>query len=403
MNLTAMTSIGQKFAGFLGVVLFASLFFPPEVFAILTITEVSPTNITSSDDVITLTATASGLTNSTQYLQAAFSKEGQAPNYLGFTKNNKDEWRKYESSPVLADLFSFVPANGGWSGQVLAKIDTSDSGYKGAGNYTVRLLKYVSSPSSHTDSNVMTTAVNVPSTQTPEASEQTPSETIDWSTVSQAKLGEGFTVSATLKNFSANTDYYLKIRGGLSESELSKAQTQKGSQFLSDSDSWSKFPLVSTDQGGSWSGEIYARVANDKPEGDYLLKVRVRDRAKRSNYDSDSKSVRFVKTVVSSDSIQEEKTSDSEGKQSTRQSVKKASVLGNKTATEAGTTAQATVNLGVFYSSPEAGTDTEAPKNQAQSDDNFLNNLLPWLGIALTGAGLSIVLKFRHDSHRAIG
>ena len=57
---------------------------------LLTINSVSPTTINSLDDVITVSATASGLSN-VQYLQAVFTKEGETTsNYFGFTKNLAD-------------------------------------------------------------------------------------------------------------------------------------------------------------------------------------------------------------------------------------------------------------------------------------------------------------------------
>lgn len=148
---------------------FFVLFSVNQAFAAFSITDVSPATINSPEDVITITASASGLQNNTQYLEAAFTKEGESANYFGLTKNKSEEWYQYKSSPSSSDLssyfYSFLPVNGVWSGQILAKIDIADSGYKGPGNYTVKLLKFITSSS--TSSNTLSLAVNITLTSTP--------------------------------------------------------------------------------------------------------------------------------------------------------------------------------------------------------------------------------------------
>lgn len=117
----------------------------------LTINSVSSTSINSANDILTIEASASGLSN-TQYLQAAFTKEGEASNYFGFTKNLAGDWYKYKPSPTSDDLtkyfYSFVPNSGTWSGQLQVKVDLDDSGYKGSGNYLLKLFKPTSSSKS---------------------------------------------------------------------------------------------------------------------------------------------------------------------------------------------------------------------------------------------------------------
>ena len=134
---------------FSGIVLLYLLFIP-RAFALLTITGVSRDDINSPDDEIVISASASGL-QSTQYLEAAFTKQGEASNYFGLTLNQKEEWYSYKSSPNVSDLnsyfYTFTPAGGTWSGQIKAKLDLSDSGFKGAGIYTLKLVKYVTSSS----------------------------------------------------------------------------------------------------------------------------------------------------------------------------------------------------------------------------------------------------------------
>lgn len=155
----------------LGTVSILFFFSSEKVFAAVSIINISTTTINTVDDVITITATASGLQNNTQYMQVLFSKDSGG--YLGLTKNLQDEWYQYKSSPTTTDFstyfYSFTPSGGGWSGDIQAKIDTSDSDYKGPGNYTVKLAKYLSSSSPTYSTNTFSITVNIapPPTETP--------------------------------------------------------------------------------------------------------------------------------------------------------------------------------------------------------------------------------------------
>lgn len=144
---------------------------PRPVSAAFLVTGAEPMSISSAEQVITITASASGLSGSVQRFQVVFTKENETANYFGFTENGSGSWIKYKSEPDLSEIFSFTPNSGSWSGQLRAKIDVSDSGYKGAGNYLLKLFKYVSSPSSHDTSNSVTIAVSFPNpTPTPSPS-----------------------------------------------------------------------------------------------------------------------------------------------------------------------------------------------------------------------------------------
>ncbi|MEK7533943.1 MAG: hypothetical protein AAB600_01260 [Patescibacteria group bacterium] len=150
--------------------IFLFILFHKPAFAALTITDVSPVSISSPENVITITATASGLQNTTQYLQVGLTKGGEVSNYFGFTKNQSEEWFKYKSLPSPSDLssyfYKFTPVGGAWSGQILAKVDIEDTGYKGSGNYTIKLIKYITSSASYS-SNSATITVNIAPTSTP--------------------------------------------------------------------------------------------------------------------------------------------------------------------------------------------------------------------------------------------
>lgn len=263
----------------------------------ITISNVSPTTINTTDDVITISATASGLTPSKQYLQAAFTREGDTTNYLGFTKNLSGEWYPYKSSPISSELnsyfYNFTPSGASWSGEIQAKINPDDSGFAGPGNYLVKLFKYITStgsPSTNTFSilvNIASVSGQITPTSTPAPS--SPGMTI--SVGSAQILGQEFNVSVKLENFDGNREYYLKLRAGTSENEMTKGRTRNGDAFLGDNESWSNFPVIKTSDTGFWEGKIIGRIDENKPTGQYFLRLRVHKKEADTFFDSPVKTV----------------------------------------------------------------------------------------------------------------
>jgi len=108
-------------------------------------------------------------------------------------------------------------------------------------------------------------------------------------------LDEKFAVKIEAKNFPVNTPFYAKLRGGIDEGSMSKARTQNNDSWLSDSESWGSFPIITTDNNGFWAGEIYGMVDGDKEAGGYKFRVRLRNKNTESNYDSQVKAIEIVK------------------------------------------------------------------------------------------------------------
>lgn len=270
---------------------------------ILTITDVSPSVITSAEDMITISASASGLSGSTQYLQAALTHEGSPTNYLGLTKNLVDEWYLYKSSPTSSDLgsyfYKFTPVGSTWSGQIQAKIDTSDDGFVGPGNYLIKLIKYVSS-SGTVSNNSVTVSVNIPSPsdQSSISTQEASPPAVTISMGSAYELGEVFDIEINLFQFDPDTEFYLKVRGGIEETSLTKVQTRNGESYNADSESWTKFPLVKTDADGHWSGQIQGLVDMDKSEGNYKLRLRIHKKEADTSFDSSFKDVTFRRPIL---------------------------------------------------------------------------------------------------------
>ena len=104
-------------------------------------------------------------------------------------------------------------------------------------------------------------------------------------------IGQSYQVSVTVSGFSANSPYYIKLRLGLNSSELNKGQTNNSGNsspddWLSDTDSWVKFPVINTDSAGAWSGTITARASVNASSGQNQAVVRVHRADPSDNFDS---------------------------------------------------------------------------------------------------------------------
>lgn len=102
----------------------------------------------------------------------------------------------------------------------------------------------------------------------------------------------------------ANVSYYLKARVGTSSAYLTKASTNNPTNtspddWLSDTDSWSKFPLGTTDNSGFWQGNITAKISASASLGSNLLILRIRKTASSTNIDSSSVSLTLTEPTPS--------------------------------------------------------------------------------------------------------
>lgn len=94
----------------------------------------------------------------------------------------------------------------------------------------------------------------------------------------------GFTVQ-----LEAASEYYYKERVGQGSS-LNKAETFNG-EWLGDSDAWSKFPILKTNDTGSFSGNVKLRIKDTALEGENKLILRVRKVGTDNNLDSSEKNL----------------------------------------------------------------------------------------------------------------
>lgn len=271
------------------------LMFPAKVNAAFTIENIIPSEISDPNQELTLFVAASNLSSSQQYFQVAITKEGSS-NYFGYTQGNSGVWTQYDSSPDFTSLLSFTPTGGTWNGEVKAKIDSADSGFSGPGTYLVKVLKYISS--SGTSSNSVPITINIATqiatpTQTPTqaAKEEKKTPTINFSTPGNVKVGEEFEIAFNMSNFESG-NYYVKARIGKDSSHLTLGQTFNLS-WLGDTDSWSKFPHI------SGSGKVKSRLSPTAVAGDYKIKLSLK-KGDDSPIVSEEKTISFASNPIPS-------------------------------------------------------------------------------------------------------
>jgi len=111
--------------------------FPPPVLAARSIMITSGKTSLFGDEEMTITASVSGFTpGETIYIKGAFYQEGST-NYFGYTKNG-DSWIK--NGNTSTNQRSIVVDS--WDSNLSVKSDFVDSGYKGEGEYKVKVGFY---------------------------------------------------------------------------------------------------------------------------------------------------------------------------------------------------------------------------------------------------------------------
>jgi len=207
----------------------------------------------------------------------------------GYTYNSVlNKWLAWNGAWDEMPTFA-TDADGGASFTLKSKVkdDTSSGTYY----FLVRLRKV--GTDDNLDSNAQTFSVNAASV-TSDPSD--PSLQVTFSVEDDdLKVNQSFDVKVNIKNAKGRHDYYVKIRLGLEESQLSKGRTYNSffDSWLADNASWSKFPVVYTASDGTESITVSAKVAAGNPAGTYTMSVRIRDKETEKNYDSESQILDF--------------------------------------------------------------------------------------------------------------
>ena len=118
-------------------------------------------NFERVNDYYSIDVTLSGASADSQYyLQAMFTKDSP-PNYLGFTWGQKGDWIKYDSSPdkdFLVENFPVIQNDN--TQKILIKPDLEDSGYKGPGEYLLKVKRYTQGGSGTYSENTLTVSLS---------------------------------------------------------------------------------------------------------------------------------------------------------------------------------------------------------------------------------------------------
>lgn len=125
-----------------------------------------------------------------------------------------------------------------------------------------------------------------------------PSPIIDLSSSNEAVIGEPFKVSFTLKNFDPETEYFIKIRGGLEENSLGKIQTRAGESFLSDTKKWELFPVIKTDNSGTINSEVMGYLDEKYPLGKYKFMLRFYEKTTGTTIKSGFQEITFSAPAI---------------------------------------------------------------------------------------------------------
>ncbi|HUD20215.1 MAG TPA: hypothetical protein VMR81_07265 [Patescibacteria group bacterium] len=141
----------------LGFVLLYLLLVSP-VYASRTLSIMGDKTTLLGDEEFTITASASGFTEGeTIYIKGAFYQSGSS-NYFGYTKSG-DEWVKNSAGNTSQRSIKI----GEWDGSLVVKSDFTDSGYKGEGDYSLKVgFYYGSATNVNWSSNALTVTINEP-------------------------------------------------------------------------------------------------------------------------------------------------------------------------------------------------------------------------------------------------
>lgn len=264
----------------------------------ININSISTSEMSSPDDSVTINASAAGLTTTTSRLQAIFTKSLDSPRYFSFSQNQNGEWYQYKSSPTdseFADYYIVTASNSAWAGTIKVKFDNNSVGFKGAGDYYLRLKLY-KSISSYSYSDPMPVKINWSESAQESGGTTTTSDAtvaiapeISWSLPSAVFLEEDIKIDYSISKFENGKEYYVKVRG---------AQTKNGNNYLSENEAWVGFPVIKIKDDGTYSEKIYALISDEKNEGTYKLKLRFRKKDGDTFVESGEKYIVMTKKAM---------------------------------------------------------------------------------------------------------
>jgi hypothetical protein len=245
----------------------------------------SDKNFLLENQELTISASASGFSTGEKiYLKGSFYKDGST-NYFGYTKNGESWIRNSATS-----LDQRIVEIGVWDNLVLVKIDSSDSGFNGSGNYKFKLgYYYITSGGNISSINwsennldiklegFTTTPTNIPTPKTtavkasavsvkttqqaikaPTSSKASPTLSKSSNTVISPTLNKSNIKSVKIPNDSRTASQFASIKA-ISEPEADKKEAQVLGAKDNGSDTNYLFSLLSGSLFIAISGIIFVR------------------------------------------------------------------------------------------------------------------------------------------------
>lgn len=156
--------------------------------------------------------------NTTYYLAGAFKIAG-GNRYFGLTKSGSD-WIKYNSENFSNQYKITTNSSGTWTGNLEIKPDTSDSDYKGSGDYVFKIARYTQAGSqtwsNEADIKIISTEIEE---QGDVSTSDTPSSATNPSSSSQSNPKKNISLSQT----SSKVNYNVASIAGTTTTTASSA------------------------------------------------------------------------------------------------------------------------------------------------------------------------------------
>lgn len=168
--------------------------------------------------------------NTTYYLAGAFKIAG-GNRYFGLTKSGSD-WIKYSSENFSNQYKIITNSFGAWTGNLEVKPDTSDSDYKGLGNYVFKIARYTQAGSqtwsNEADIKIISTEIEE---QGRVSTLDTPSSTTNPSSSSQSNLKKNISLSQTSSKVNYNVASIAGITTTATSSAVSSVEVKNQKQI----------------------------------------------------------------------------------------------------------------------------------------------------------------------------
>ena len=138
---------------------------------------------------------------------------------------------------------------------------------------------------------------------------------LDFEAPSEVTAGESFEVKLSLENFDPNTEYRAKFLAGSDGDKFYDGKTLGDDEenYLAWNASWGNFPKFETDSSGAAEFDFEVLIKDDAEEGDYKVKVRVRNEETESSTDSEVKELEVGGVDDSGSSEEEAETGEPVG------------------------------------------------------------------------------------------